>query len=729
MDNWGWIRSRIKHLSQYDPTIEALLDGGVVSPAPRTTQGPRLTRAPKDALQHPAIRSDPGLYFALRQQYAAHRLHMQLDVKGSKSTIQALSEALPVEVNSATESPAVALLTRDRCALQGLLDGPQSSTQRLKMATETLAELTNGHPAYDPLQAQMLNAHIDAGHSEKALQHASDYSLTDPSRTPLSSLAYADACISSMRYQDATTTLQEFVRLLIPKHLKYRIAIYISRAQLGQNAFQAAAMSLPSAEDVLRHPCAWEPWCRAKYTYITETNAGLSDTVRKAFAYMATTLHRRHAFWPAAMIASRLMALELRERNIAYATAAHCLLHHAVKHLAPETQVQLPLNTLESTLLQKQSTQKPLDADAARLRLSEDLSVDELFSIQRQFPGWWQVTDSVAMACSRVGYIDYAIARYEDLLPLDEPNTLRRLLPLAASHGYYAKLSSYLTAHAHIPINLRAFYRSLIAEQSGDLHGALHALTATSSNARNDNRRIELLCRMGRDRDALSCLHQITAAETGNTQAHWDRIVLATRLGEWAYVRESGYHLEMRFERDSGPIEEHWGTVIIQFPDNRPLIAERTGPATARILPVLGEDEPELHAATVLFQPTVPKSPGPPIGGIFLEVLEPSQWSSFSVRGLHPGADAVRRLRSTLEQAGFSTWVWSQAHTALPDGRPMLYLAVGVPHDTPASTLFELLEQQNLEQLVWTALTKQCGTEAQHLQQLDTAHRSLGLRP
>lgn len=107
----------------------------------------------------------------------------------------------------------------------------------------------------------------------------------------------------------------------------------------------------------------------------------------------------------------------------------------------------------------------------------------------------------------------------------------------------------------------------------------------------------------------------------------WHLITAATANRDWAAVRETGARLGIEFDEADGPVDEEWQVVTIRARRSNgaatDLPALRTGPATARILPVLGEDVQLNHHDVVVFappcwsrpRPRTPRRPSGPAGG------------------------------------------------------------------------------------------------------------------
>ncbi|MCD0482461.1 hypothetical protein LO771_08610 [Streptacidiphilus sp. ASG 303] len=176
----------------------------------------------------------------------------------------------------------------------------------------------------------------------------------------------------------------------------------------------------------------------------------------------------------------------------------------------------------------------------------------------------------------------------------------------------------------------------------------------------------------------------------------WALVVAATVNRDWAAVRAAACRLGMEFDSDEGPVDEEWQVVAVRVTGDRgthtDLPAVRTGPATARILPVTGDDVPVNHGDTVVFEPSL-LEPRPqteeelrhwrPLFGM-VALLDPAGYTTYWIDGAWPGDEAWAALRDGLRGLGYGVWAWSGGGYRVTDpggGEPLpgLYAAVGVP--------------------------------------------------
>ncbi|MFE9427144.1 hypothetical protein ACFYNO_29725 [Kitasatospora sp. NPDC006697] len=215
----------------------------------------------------------------------------------------------------------------------------------------------------------------------------------------------------------------------------------------------------------------------------------------------------------------------------------------------------------------------------------------------------------------------------------------------------------------------------------------------------------------------------------------WQLITAATANRDWAVVRETGARLGMEFDRPEGPIDEEWQYVTVRARRSNgaqaDLPAVRTGPATARILPVLGEDVALNHGDVVVFAPAV-LEPAPGEEATeeererwrptfeLLTLLDPAGFTTWYVDGAWPGGPQWEELRTGLRERGFGIWAYSGRQYLVTDPAtgeeelPGIYAAVGVPPTASAAEADALLTELTAgwpHPLSWLDLASAAGAD------------------
>ncbi|MET8546024.1 hypothetical protein ABZW03_36145, partial [Kitasatospora sp. NPDC004799] len=192
----------------------------------------------------------------------------------------------------------------------------------------------------------------------------------------------------------------------------------------------------------------------------------------------------------------------------------------------------------------------------------------------------------------------------------------------------------------------------------------------------------------------------------------WHLITAATANRDWAVVRSTGALLDIEFDEPEGPVDEEWQLVTVRATRTNGATADlpalRTGPATARVLPVLGDDLTLNHGDVVVFSPALlerpPAEDAPeeerhrwrPVFQV-LTLLDPAGYTTYWIDGGWPGDEPWSALREELHGAGYAVWVYSGDEYRITDPAdggdtlPGVYAALGVPPTASAAEADALL--------------------------------------
>ncbi|MFF0293228.1 tetratricopeptide repeat protein [Kitasatospora sp. NPDC004614] len=233
--------------------------------------------------------------------------------------------------------------------------------------------------------------------------------------------------------------------------------------------------------------------------------------------------------------------------------------------------------------------------------------------------------------------------------------------------------------------------------------------------------------------------HALDPAEAGEDEEHrtvqppdlWHLATAATANRDWPAVRAAGARLGIEFDTDSGPIDEEWQLIELRAPrlggTTVDLPALRTGPATARVLPVLGDDHDLNHGDVVVFSPAVLNDrpePGEeddwhPVFE-YLTLLDPAGYTTYWIDGARPDDDTWYALRGALQEAGYAVWAYSGDQYRITDPHhdgetlPGIYAALGVPPTASAKEADILLTDLTASwphPLAWPALAEAAGAD------------------
>ncbi|WP_327678345.1 hypothetical protein [Kitasatospora sp. NBC_00458] len=215
----------------------------------------------------------------------------------------------------------------------------------------------------------------------------------------------------------------------------------------------------------------------------------------------------------------------------------------------------------------------------------------------------------------------------------------------------------------------------------------------------------------------------------------WHLITAATVNRDWAVVRSTGALLDIGFDEPEGPVDEEWQLVTVRAVrrdgSTVDLPAVRTGPATARILPVLGDDVALNHGDVVVFAPALLEEPPADSAPeeeqrrwrpVFaqLTLLDPAGYTTYWVDGAWPGDGPWAELRERLRGEGYGVWAYSGDHYAITDPAdedgelPGIYAALAVPpaaRAADADALLHRLTSSWPHPVSWLELAEEAGVD------------------
>ncbi|MFC8450862.1 tetratricopeptide repeat protein [Kitasatospora sp. NPDC057223] len=222
---------------------------------------------------------------------------------------------------------------------------------------------------------------------------------------------------------------------------------------------------------------------------------------------------------------------------------------------------------------------------------------------------------------------------------------------------------------------------------------------------------------------------------TVQPQDLWHLVTAASANRDWPAVRATGARLGIEFDEPAGPVDEEWQTVTIRATRANgagvDLPAVRTGPATARIVPVLGDDVPLNHGDVVVFAPALLEPPPAADAPeqvrerwrpVFrqLTLLDPAGYTTYWIDGAWPGDRKWAAFGKDLAEAGYGVWAYSGDEYAVTDPKkedgtlPGIYAALGVPPtagSAEADALLARLTKRWKHPLAWLDLATAAGAD------------------
>lgn len=223
---------------------------------------------------------------------------------------------------------------------------------------------------------------------------------------------------------------------------------------------------------------------------------------------------------------------------------------------------------------------------------------------------------------------------------------------------------------------------------------------------------------------ALQKLDEVVAVVAEPGPPDWDRMIVATLLGDHARVRESAKRLGFDLLPGDGPIDERWGVCRVRFDDEpgapSDVWAVRTGPVTARILEIARPNHEQRYGDVVVFEASPlndeePEGDKPPVYTFpLVTTLHRGGYRSYEIDGVHPGDEELERLRRLAKELGGDLQILSGDDYALTRGDeelPGVFGVIAMPANVTANTLNTALRDAT-KQLAHPLTWLQLATEA-----------------
>lgn len=670
--------------------------------------------------------------------------------------------------------PQSVCLTQDLVATYGNVDGPGWAPERLAACDETLARIDTTWDCHTCLSIERINALGDQGQPREALvflghqrqaqeaagKPASQAFLTPEVnqwlalRDPQKALALLDA--AQEEEPDNDSPREQIARLL----LRVR-----ALAMAGQT--QAAQELLPPYAEL--GPADPVEWCRAALAICTQSPAYNTPVLGHAFW---RTLNHVHTAGSHRMLIDLALAqanLALQRGAVWLAEQALALAQQHLPMLRQDLGAAKQLQAAQDTLAQAGVSALPCPAEELLAWLAEpqgqnlstEMSVQYLSLAHQALPKDEFIAIQLASVLTDFGCTELARSRVAHMVlaaPQSIPLQNRWFSTCLADQDYPAITEQVQRIRAHLPA-LATWYEARAAFQQerhnevGPLVERLlqldpeaipaHTLWAQAAMAMKDY-----------DTAVAQRLLALTHMPEPGSKYHWEVLIAATAAQQWAQVRTQARHLKMTLDdadSEDSPVEEDWGYIHLRFEENgrsNDVLAQRTGPATARIAQIASHQETQRMDDWVVFAPTLMEDP--PEDPEALEnyihvfsapfhVLQKGGFGpSYMLDGVHPGEDRLDALRQALDEAGWASWQYSsnsyQLHAmstpptpdaAKPDAEDAedeegeegeegtvlgVYLAVAAQSDVPAHAMAKKISQlcEGLE-LSWLSLAREAG--------------------
>lgn len=749
-DIWGWVHDTHTQLTEAG---QHRLAAALVEIAGHAVDG---RSEQLDAMYPEALASARALGLPWVEVFLRHwRLQNLLNKRhqGEQAMAEAVSLLEFAHREETAGCPQSVCAVQDFTICHANIDGPGYVPERLAVLEEALERVEPARACFDCLSREYADTLQDDGRAEAALAHLDRAQARIQAAGEQVSLSFghnrAAALYQLGRYEESLTALDTAeksyaaARHQLDDDDRRKLGVNRARALAALGRFEQALELLPPAEEADEFADIRHRWADAVELLVVAGKFDNDAELGVRLADWVSYLDAAGSHWPCAGLALTAGRLAVRRgaRTVALAL----------------------VGTAERKLVQLRRTEGLVGPLAELRAAADELPVPELPAPATELLGWFGGREQDAEADLDLLSAGWAAFDGE---PSAATDLLLNLAGLLASLGHERASADLLRArleqdpgHQNLIAMLgsvlieardgegvRRFAERLSATAPADGHWlrarwavaesrwaeaveSCEALLALEPDRINPRRlaasaATELGDHLAAQRFYQELLeHALPAEGTAPEQQHrtvqepdlWHLLTAATANRDWAAVREAGARLGIEFEQPSGPVEEEWQVVTIRAPRangaSTDLPAIRTGPATARILPVLGEDVLLNHRDVVVFGPALverrPAEDAPaeeqrrwrPTFRL-LTLLDPAGYTTYWIDGGWPGPEAWGEFRSALEACGYGVWAYSGSQYAITDPAgeegarlPGIYAAVAVPPSASAAEADALLRK------------------------------------
>lgn len=652
------------------------------------------------------------------------------------------------------DCPQSICVTQDVAHCYANLDGAGYAAERLAVCEETLARIDGRWNCYQCISIQRAHALRDQGRLPAgidALQEALRAAAACGEHEPVGTwLALVELQLESGDLAAAQQQLDASAPRFRHQPAQYTMprAILEAWALAEAGALDAARERLPTLDRVVNGDLAL--WLKAARRVLGTDASRNTAELGSALAQRLATLVQAgaHGTVVELAIAAAELAVQRGAREVAGA-----LLDSAERQIRHLRRPELATAAIEAARMSALALPVPtvgdLDALLAELAGEGDavpgveVALDAVEQALRVHGARAALLEHAATRWAACGQLDRAIdrqsasvdaevsgARVDDLISLLLRARRESEIEALAARLETVRPTLALWCRARLAWSRRApedtvALLTALIEQSPRVYAARHLLMKAEA-------------RCGRFDQAAAQAQWLADQDPEDRDCRWDQLTYACAARDWDQARAVAASLGMTLSGESGPIVESWGWIRIRFPaEDVELIAERTGPVTARILQPSAAEAPQHCGDQVVFDaaPLYPDPEEPEARERFLRTyahvhtLDVGGYgSTWLLDGVDPGEAAIRGFREALTARGWRWWVFSGAGYRLEDAEtgdadlPGLYSGVVAPADTSASDIDRLIGELTADFVhpwAWPALARAAGRDVEpHLERI-----------
>lgn len=566
------------------------------------------------------------------------------------------------------DCPQSLCVVQDFANCYGVTDGPGYVQERLSVTEEALGRIDPTWPCFECISLERATALRDSGR----LQDAVDFidaqleaaTAADVVRSHDKMFRNKAHCLVLLGRSEQALSL---LRAAPPSSASgesgavgYKVALAETLVAVGQP--QDASRVLPALDDI-------DDSDRRDWLWVHEqlVAAGCRDNDLELGRQAAAIVHRLEAngaLWSTAETA--LMAARLaagRGLRVQAQTLTHLAMHARAQLKAPhhlDDALTRTRNIIEETAPESldPSITTPDALDSSALPEAPDAALEVLGAACTRWPDDTRLATLQGAVLSHLGLMSGSRRHLEEFLRAhpDAGDVAQALGKVLRDTGQHEDLEALVRDRFDADDPMGRWLLATSHERAGRLALAIDGFNAVlkfDPDADPARARLcEIASKQRRWDDALA-LSGALVERHGPGSHDWDRIVAATALGRWDLVRTSARRLGMELDASDDPIDENWGGAWIRTSRGQVYGATRTGPVTARIETITGNQEDrERQDDVVLFDPAPvdrDETAEPPLLTYReLDVLCQGQQRAFTIDAVHPGEDALKKLVETM---------------------------------------------------------------------------------
>lgn len=617
---------------------------------------------------------------------------------------------------------------QDLCIAYSNVDGPGYSDQTVEAAKDALDRIDTTWPCWDCLSNELVGGLSHRGDFAEAAAKCSEIEVEIRSTGVNPSTNYATTRLRALINNDdvdaATAFDAQLVRDRYNPHTAESWPLYDltrGRMLLRRGDIAEAVQTLRDSLDPLEKPRFGDEWRALAMDLLRGGHIDNDDNLGATLVRLGTHYHSVGA-WRRAFDTFVDAAIAAAMRGaMGSARRAHGACESIVSDLAQPLNAPERLIDVETAIAAAPSEvaqTAPLDNQVESLEADLDtgFDVDNYLKLSQLLmsQGWDDVAISGLWKHVRENPDDERAALTLMSLLLSSSGTLRvdELTELAELlQPIDAGLENWVRANTHAA-----------AKEWNECAERCAEVVRYSPDAKNTRRLwASALGEQEKYDDAAIKWHEIlelpeaeeTPVEVADERLRsdsWAAIIAGSLAGDWPLVRKAGARLGMEFASESGPIEENYEAIVVNYPAERQggrsnLIAQRTGPVTATIIQSSAGNR-QRYYDRVVFNPArlneLPPDASDAERAHFLyhydiiDTVEKAGYSGYMIEGAIPGDDGSKweQLRETLQSEGVGVWIYSAGKDhfrATESSEDVFLFSAAIPATMPATKLHDLL--------------------------------------